>query len=232
MAAHGLHRFDRIHGKGAFARLRSMLDDPAFAYQEIGDKFGLTRQYIAQLAKGLGVDSKRRRRKGERMRMLHREPRVIKVDYPPGIRAVIDKIRRSAIQVTPYVFPVQPSVQNRAWRSVKMVLVNGVLCTIQLRKGDTKSPNGREYARFDVNREVRESQSGALGNEKRSRNQGVRHSANLICETSRMYIFPLTVNMPWAAARNPAKTGLSMRRLGTCLAAQSTIFASWRVPME
>ncbi len=32
-----------------------------------------------------------------------------------------------------------------------MVFVNGVLCTIQLRKGGTKSPNGREYARFDVN---------------------------------------------------------------------------------
>ena len=31
-----------------------------------------------------------------------------------------------------------------------MVLVNGVSCSIQLRKGNTKSPNGREYARFDV----------------------------------------------------------------------------------
>jgi hypothetical protein len=33
----------------------------------------------------------------------------------------------------------------------KMVVVNGVLCTIQLRKGGTMAPNGREYARFDVN---------------------------------------------------------------------------------
>jgi hypothetical protein len=46
--------FDRIHGKGAFARLRSMLNDPAFAYQRIANKFGLTRQYIAQLANELG----------------------------------------------------------------------------------------------------------------------------------------------------------------------------------
>jgi len=30
-----------------------------------------------------------------------------------------------------------------------------VLCAIQLRKGGTKAPNGREYARFDVNREVK-----------------------------------------------------------------------------
>jgi len=35
-----------------------------------------------------------------------------------------------------------------------MVVLNGVLCSIQLRKGD-KGPNGREYARFDVNREVK-----------------------------------------------------------------------------
>jgi hypothetical protein len=32
-----------------------------------------------------------------------------------------------------------------------MVVVNGVLCTIQMRKGGTTAPNGREYARFDVN---------------------------------------------------------------------------------
>ena len=36
-----------------------------------------------------------------------------------------------------------------------MVVLNGVLCSIQPRKGDTKGPNGREYARFDVNREVK-----------------------------------------------------------------------------
>jgi hypothetical protein len=33
-------RFDRIHAKGAFARLCSMLDNPRFAYQHIGRKFG------------------------------------------------------------------------------------------------------------------------------------------------------------------------------------------------
>jgi len=43
-------RFDRIHAKGAFARLCSMLADPAFAYERIGGKFGLTRQRIAHIA--------------------------------------------------------------------------------------------------------------------------------------------------------------------------------------
>jgi hypothetical protein len=87
--------------------------------------------------------------------VLHHEPRIIKVEYPPGIRSVKNKIRRSGNKVSPYIFSVQPSAPYRAWRSLKIVVVNGVLCTIQLRKGGTKSPNGREYARCDVNRDVK-----------------------------------------------------------------------------
>ncbi|HYT56594.1 MAG TPA: hypothetical protein VEQ38_17960 [Verrucomicrobiae bacterium] len=89
------HRFDRIHGKGAFARLRVMLDDPAFSYQHMAKTFGLTRQRIAQLANELSINGSRRYRQRESMRMLHRAPRVIKVEYPPGIRSVINKIKRS-----------------------------------------------------------------------------------------------------------------------------------------
>jgi hypothetical protein len=139
-------RFDRFHGKGAFARLGSMLNDPQFAYGQIGSRFGFTRQYVAQIATELGINGRRR----QRSRTLRREPRVIKVDYPPGIRAVIDKIRRTGFQVTPYILPVQPSTPYRTWRSLKMVVVNGVLCSIQMRKGRRLRPNGREYARFDV----------------------------------------------------------------------------------
>jgi hypothetical protein len=36
-----------------------------------------------------------------------------------------------------------------------MVLVNGVLCTIQVRPSLKFRPNGREYARLDVGREIR-----------------------------------------------------------------------------
>ena len=54
-------RFDRIHGKGAFLRLCSMIADPAFAYEHIGGKFGLTRQRIAHVATELGVDGRQRR---------------------------------------------------------------------------------------------------------------------------------------------------------------------------
>jgi hypothetical protein len=36
-----------------------------------------------------------------------------------------------------------------------MVFVNGVLCSIQLRKGHKFAPNARQYARFDVNERTR-----------------------------------------------------------------------------
>jgi hypothetical protein len=169
-------RFDRKHGKGAFLRLRSMLPDAAFAYQQIGSEFGFTRQYVAQIAKGLGVDGTRRRR--QRERVLHREPRVIKVEYPPGVRSVIHKIRRSGFQVTPYIFPVQPGVPYRTWKSLKMVVVNGVLCSIQVRKGHKLSPNDREYARFDVTNATKRAKV-ALWAIKKGR-------------TMRLYVIPLT----------------------------------------
>ena len=152
MAAHGLQqRFDHFHGKGAFVRLRSMLNDPRFAYQHISNKFGFTRQYIAQLANELSINGRRRQRK----RTLRREPRIIKLEYPPSIRAVINKIRRSGNQVTPYIFPVQPSAPYRTWRSLKIVVVNGVLCTIQMLMGYKLRPNGREYVRFDVTKAIK-----------------------------------------------------------------------------
>jgi hypothetical protein len=36
-----------------------MLDDSRFAYQHIRSKFGVTRQYIAQLANELGINGRR-----------------------------------------------------------------------------------------------------------------------------------------------------------------------------
>ncbi len=149
MAAHGLqHRFDRFHGKGAFARLGSMLNDPRFAYGQIGSRFGFTRQYVAQIANELGINGRRRQRE----RMLRREPRIIKQfkEYPSDIRAVMNKLRRAGLLVTPYNSP-QPSMPNLFHTLLKMVIVNGVLCSIQLRKGHKLRPNGRHYARFDVN---------------------------------------------------------------------------------
>ena len=139
---------DRTHGKEAFGRLRSMLADPAFVYQHIVSEFGVTRQYIAQLAKGLSVDGRARRRQ----RALCREPRVINKEYPPDLRAVVDKIRRSSIHVIPCDLLHS---DHRAWRSQRIVFVNGVSCSIQLRKGHKLRPNGRHYARFDVNCEVK-----------------------------------------------------------------------------
>jgi hypothetical protein len=130
-----------------------MLDDPTVTYEHIANKFGLTKQNIAQLANGLSINGRRRQR--ERVRMLSREPRIIKVDYPPDVQAVINKIMRSGMRVTPYIFPAPPSSPYLARRSQIMVLVNGRLCTIQFRHGRKLRPDGRDYARFDNNVRVR-----------------------------------------------------------------------------
>jgi hypothetical protein len=152
-----------------------MLDDPRFAYQEIANRFGVTRQYIAQLANELGINGRRR----QRLLTLRREPRVIKVDYRPGIRAVIDKIRRTGFQVTPYILPVQPNTPYRTWRSQKLVIVNGVLCSIQLRKGHKSRPNECEYARFDVTNATKRAKVALWAIKKGGR-------------TMKLYVVPLT----------------------------------------
>jgi len=137
-----------LHGIGAFARLRSMLADPAFAYERIAKNLGLTKQRIGQLAKDFGVDGRQREHEG----IVRREPRVINKEYPPDIRAIVHKIRRSGIEVIPCDLLHS---DHRAWRSQRIVFVNGISCSIQLRKGHKLRPNGRHYARFDVNREVK-----------------------------------------------------------------------------
>ncbi len=136
--------FDRRYGKGAFALLRSMLADPTVTYERIAENLGLTKQRIGQLAKDFGVDGRQR----EYERIVRREPRVINKEYLPDIRAVVDKIRRSGIEVIPCDLLHS---DHRAWRSQRIVFVNGVSCSIQLRKAHKLRPNGRHYARFDVN---------------------------------------------------------------------------------
>jgi biotin operon repressor len=145
-------RFDRLHGKGAIVRLRSMLDDPTVTYERIAKNLGLTKQRIAKLAKELGINGRQRQRE----RTLSGGPHVIKQfkKYPPAIQAVVDKLRRAGLQVAPYNSP-QPSFPNRVRTSLKMILVNGALCTIQVRPAFKFRPNGREYARLDVGRDIR-----------------------------------------------------------------------------
>jgi hypothetical protein len=71
-------RFDRRYGKGAFVRLRSMLDDPTVPYERIARNLGLTKQRIGQLAKHFGIDGRQR----EHERIARHWPRVINVEYP------------------------------------------------------------------------------------------------------------------------------------------------------
>jgi hypothetical protein len=142
--------FEHRYGKGALARLRSMLNDSTVTYEGIAKKLGLTRQRIGQLAKDFGVNGRQR----ERERISGRVPRIIREGYPSDIKAVIRNIRRSGIQVQPYnsMQRAQPRV---ARQSQRMVLVNGSLCSIQVRKGHKLRPRGRDYVRFDVSGETK-----------------------------------------------------------------------------
>jgi hypothetical protein len=167
--------FDRRYGNGAFARLHSMLDDAAFTYQQIANKFGLTRQSIALLANELGFKGRER----ERVRLSRREPHIIKKfrQYPSEIRAVMNKLRQAGFQVAPYNSP-QASIPNLFRTSSKMILVNDVLCTIQVRPAFKFRPNGREYARLDVGREMRRAQIALFA---------IRRGL-----TMKLYVIPLT----------------------------------------
>ena len=151
-------KFDRLHGSGAFARLRSMLKDPALSYETIGQKLGFSKQRISQLAKELGVDVAERRRQ----RRLTRPLTTIVKSYSPSVEAVIRKIKRRGLQVLPYDARIQ-SVENLYWRSQTKVLVNGILCAVQVHSERIYRPNGRCYARFEVGPKLKKAKVAVLG---------------------------------------------------------------------
>jgi hypothetical protein len=97
-------------------------------------------------------------------RTLSREPQVIKQfkEYPSDIQRIMEKLRRAGLEVMPYNAP-QPALPNHVRTSLKRVLVNRVLCTIQLRPALKFRPNGREYARVNVGREIRRAQIAVFG---------------------------------------------------------------------
>ena len=59
------------------------------------------------------------------------------------------KLRRAGFQVAPYNLS-QPSTPNRVRTSLKMILVNGALCTIQVRPAFKFRPNGRDRRGFKM----------------------------------------------------------------------------------
>jgi hypothetical protein len=172
--------FDSRHGKRAFVRLRSMLNNPRLTYHQIGSKFGLPRQRIARIATELAISGKQRQRE----RLSRRGPRIRFKEYPSGIRAVINKIRRAGLRVTPYNSP-QRTVPNLVRTSLRMILVNDVLCTLQIRRAYQLKPNGREYVRFDVTAAIKRAKIAlwALRNGR----------------TTKLYIIPVTRlhSVPW-----------------------------------
>jgi hypothetical protein len=152
----------------------AMLADPAFAYEHIGGKFGYE---AAHCPRRYRVRC-RREAAAARARVpssTSRHQTVQKI--PAAIQAVMDKLRREGFQVAPYNSP-QPSTPNRVRTSLKMILVNGALCTIQVRPAFKFRPNGCEYARLDVGRDIKRAKAALFAVCKRPHNETRRHSLN------------------------------------------------------
>ena len=66
----------------------------------------------------------------------------------------MSKLRRAGLHVAPYNAP-QPSAPNVLRTSLKIILVNGVPCAIQVRSAYKFQSYRREYARLDVGRDIR-----------------------------------------------------------------------------
>jgi hypothetical protein len=142
--------FDRIHGEGAFARLRAMLDEPALNYQSIGRRFRISRQRVGQLAKELRVDGRRR----QRQRTQHAVAFYSGRDYAADVQAVVRKLKRLGLRVLPY----RPTRSDGKFSLTekRTLLVNGVLCRIYCRRQPSRTtPSGRKYVQFGVGSRTR-----------------------------------------------------------------------------
>lgn len=135
------HSFDSSHGKGAFARLRRMLQESTLSYAQIGYDFGITRQRVSQLAQHFEIDGWRRARE----RIKRRPPWVAnkRDEYRFAVRLVLGELEQRGIPVAPYY-----TVDRRrrvAHKHLRTVLVLGVPCKIGYRntkKGDRFTPFG------------------------------------------------------------------------------------------
>jgi len=119
------------------------------------------------------------------------------------------------------VYSVRQSVtdHSKPFRtSLKMILVNGALCTIQVRSAFKFRPNGREYARLDIGPRDEAAQV-ALLSIRRGRTLKLcviplTHLRNI----SSVYI-PANGKYATGTAKNPGRVGLGTRKRGTCCAA-------------
>ena len=163
-------RFDSLRGKGAFAKVCRLLQNPMFTYAEIGREFKLTRQRISQLAQLAGINGRRR----ERERIKRRPPCVVnkRVEYSFTVRLMLGELERRGISVAPYY-----TVDRRrrvAHKDLRMMLVNGAVCKV----GYRNTKKGARFTPFRVPPQTRQAKAVVWG---------VRHGSQL-----RLYVIPLS----------------------------------------
>jgi hypothetical protein len=108
------HRLSVYHRQ--HRRIKRLLSDNSFSFADIGNKFGITRERVRQIARQLGMESGRQR---QEQRALHQ--RVPAWSERKGYRELIAKGKELGYTVTPSRVD-----STEGWRfQARIVLING-----------------------------------------------------------------------------------------------------------
>lgn len=165
------HSFDSTHGKGAFARLRRMLQEATLSYAQIGYEFGVTRQRVSQLAQLFGINGRRRQRE-----CINRRPPCVankRDEYPFAVREVLGELVRRGIPFAPR-YTLLKRQRRVAYKQLTTVLVNGVPCKV----GYRNTRKGARFTPFQVTPQTRKAKAVVWG---------VQHGPKF-----RLYVIPLS----------------------------------------
>jgi hypothetical protein len=164
------HSFDNSYGKGAFVRLRRMIEERTLTFAQIGYEFGINKQYVSKLAQLFGINGRQRQRERTNSHPLRVENR--RQEYPPTTRQVLDELKRRGIPVAPHY--TMRRQRHAVYKNLTMVLVNGVPCKI----GCRNKRKGARFATFHVTKETRKAEAMVCG---------IRHGAKF-----RLYVIPVS----------------------------------------
>jgi biotin operon repressor len=148
-------QFEKLHGQGSSEQLLSLLRDSYETYQAIGQRFGVSRQRIYQLAHKLKIDGRQR----ERQRTLRRL--FSSNGYSADVGAVIHAIKKLGFDVEPYrTHRTRHFRLRKVWK--KTVLVNGAPCRIYSRRHDRGTAGRGRYLEFYVGSHAKKAEAIVL----------------------------------------------------------------------
>lgn len=148
-------QFEKLHGQDSSEQLLSLLRDSYETYQAIGQRFGVSRQRIYQLARKLKIDGRQRERQRTLRRLFSWN------GYSADVRAVIHTIKKLGFPVEPYRTHRTGHVRLRkVWKQT--VLINGVPCRIYSRRHDGDTAGRGRYLDFYVGSRAKKAEAIVL----------------------------------------------------------------------